>query len=122
MYRKKEKVYCEAGHYLRSASTVGYVLPYSEGILEVKQKFDFKILGPGIRVITWSNGLLALELKTDYNELKKDIISLKYSNDDQIAIMINAEEDPVPYKKMQEWRIFASELAKKILEYIEKQQ
>lgn len=51
-----------------------------------------------------------------YAEIKTFIIKLHYSNDDQIAIMLNKdmnEEAAEKYEKMQEWREFASEVAGK---------
>ena len=45
------------------------------------------------------------------------MIKKRYSNDDQIAIMLNAqlsEEDKIYYDKMQEWREFSGYIAKSI--------
>lgn len=47
------------------------------------------------------------------------MIKKQYSNDDQIAIMLNAqlsEEDKMYYDKMQEWRKFSGYVAKLINE------
>ena len=46
-----------------------------------------------------------------YAAIKTLIIKLHYSNDDQIAIMLNDDEDKM--RDMQEWREFASLTAKK---------
>ena len=46
-----------------------------------------------------------------YSEIKTTIIKLHYSNDDQIAIMLNNDEEKM--REMQEWREFASLTAKK---------
>lgn len=46
-----------------------------------------------------------------YTAIKTFIIKLHYSNDDQIAIMLNNDEAKM--KEMQEWREYASEVAKK---------
>lgn len=53
-----------------------------------------------------------------YATIKTFIIKLHYSNDDQLAIMLNNEIDmsgeaTENYRKMQEWREFASEVARK---------
>ena len=48
----------------------------------------------------------------DYAQLKTFIIKLHYSNDDRIAIILNNDEDKI--REMQEWRDYASEIAKKI--------
>lgn len=46
-----------------------------------------------------------------YAAIKTFIIKLHYSNDDQIAIMLNNDEEKM--REMQEWREFASLTAKK---------
>lgn len=46
-----------------------------------------------------------------YAEIKTFIIKLHYSNDDQIAIILNNDEEKM--RKMQEWREYASLTAKK---------
>ena len=53
-----------------------------------------------------------------YAEWKTKIIKWRYSNDDQIAILINkddSEEDIIKYNRMQEWREYAAKLARKII-------
>lgn len=45
-----------------------------------------------------------------YAAIKTLIIKLHYSNDDQIAIMLNNDEKKM--REMQEWREFASRVAK----------
>lgn len=45
-----------------------------------------------------------------YAAIKTFIIKLHYSNDDQIAIMLNNNEEKM--REMQEWREFASRVAK----------
>ena len=55
--------------------------------------------------------------KSDYATVKTEMIKKRYSNDDQIAIMLNAqlsEEDKIYYDKMQEWREFSGYIAKSI--------
>lgn len=58
-----------------------------------------------------------LILNVSYNELKTQIVKFKYSNDDQIALMLNYQDDPEKYyeayNEMQNWRDKASKLAKK---------
>ena len=55
----------------------------------------------------------------DYKGVKSAIVKVKYSNDDQIAIILNREdsqEDEVRYQEMQRWREFAAEVAKKVVD------
>lgn len=49
-----------------------------------------------------------------YAYIKTFIIKLRYSNDDQIAIILNNDEAKMA--KMQEWREYASYIAKKYTE------
>ena len=46
-----------------------------------------------------------------YAYIKTFIIKLHYSNDDQLAIILN--DDEVAYNKMQSWREYATKIAKK---------
>lgn len=58
-----------------------------------------------------------LMFNASYADIKTAIIKLKYSNDDQIALMLNYQDDSEKYyeayNEMQDWRNKASELAKK---------
>lgn len=118
MYTLKNFTYAEAGKFLQSEKAKGFWAPTSLGPyterdinldnLEVTEQFIsfdiFKWANPGIR---------------SYADAKKYIIQKRYSNDAQIAIMLNkedSEEDALAYVKMQEWREWASTVAHKIIE------
>ena len=45
---------------------------------------------------------------------KKDIIKAIWNPDEQIAIILNREDEPDIFEFMQEWRKKASEIAKKV--------
>lgn len=53
--------------------------------------------------------------RADYAYLKTGIVNLKYTNDDQIALMLNYQQDPDAYHEdyaaMQRWRAKAREVA-----------
>ena len=54
----------------------------------------------------------------DYNSVKTAIIKSRYSYDDQIAIMLNkadSPEDERKFKRMQDWRRYAAEVATVLL-------
>ena len=76
-------------------------------------------------IIFWSEDKLAQRVFKNgtYADYKKAIIQKKYSNDDQIAIMLNKDSgeeiDLLAYQKMQEWRDWASLVARKILEILQ---
>jgi hypothetical protein len=67
-------------------------------------------------IFNWSNPGIR-----SYADAKKFVISKLYSNDDQIAIILNkddSDEDGLVYQKMQEWREWASIVAHKIMNCI----
>ena len=53
-----------------------------------------------------------------YGDLKRDMIHRRYSNDDQLAIVLNKDDDwdgEFKYTKMQEWRNWSGTVAKAIV-------
>ncbi|MBD5339399.1 MAG: hypothetical protein HDR98_09835 [Bacteroides sp.] len=62
------------------------------------------------------NGWFAFRLpkKRDYAEVKMAVIRMRYSNDDQLAIILNKDRtaaDAAMFLEMQKWREFAAEIA-----------
>lgn len=54
----------------------------------------------------------------DYDGVKTKLITSRYSNDDQMALILNhgkSDEDTEFFDKMQAWRDWAGLLAKKII-------
>lgn len=49
----------------------------------------------------------------DYRELKTNLVKKLFSNDDQIAIMLNEDEDMLSF--MNDWRAWFGNCAKKII-------
>ena len=69
--------------------------------------------------IRYSNGRIIERYnpKETYESLKAKIVKTQFSNDDQIAIILNKDSSPENaelYNKMQEWREWAGILANKI--------
>lgn len=119
MYKIRDKVYADAGYILIGKNRRGYVF---QGELEefTEQKItidDMRVEGNFLR---YSNGSI-LEMyspNATYEELKAKIVKRLFTNDDQIAIMLNkgrSEQDDLVFDKMQEWRNWAGTLAKKIV-------
>ena len=104
MYKKRNVVYADAYKYL---------LHKSKGIIAFAQsgnenEFEEKELPMPIKIYF---------SKSDYATVKTEMIKKQYSNDDQMAIMLNAqlsEKDKVYYNKMQRWREFSGYIAKLI--------
>lgn len=123
MYKIGNKTYADAGYYLKRGSSVGYSFEDNDVSIEeiVCNLEDMHFNGS---IILWSNNKLAQRVLKNgvYGDYKKAIIQKKYSNDDQIAIMLNKDSgediDILSYQKMQEWREWASTVARKILEIV----
>lgn len=123
MYIQRDKVYSDAGKYLVKGNRVAYEFP-GDGtdVQEVEDTLDgFTKVGS---MVTWSNGYRAIKLIENgtYDDYKTKMIKVRYSNDDQIAIMLNKdsrdEEDALAYQKMQEWREYAAKIAKNIIKLL----
>lgn len=121
MYIDRDIVYADANKYLVCNNKVGFELPIDENIIEKTLNInDLFIDGKFAR---YNNGEFIQKLNPSwkYGDYKRDIIKKRYSNDDQIAIMLNKDDsskDIIRYKKMMEWRVFASNLANKIIEQL----
>lgn len=123
MYIIGNKTYADAGYYLKRGSSIAYSMTTSNDIHEIPVTLDdMHQIG---EVILWSNDKLAQSVinRGTYADYKKAIIQKKYSNDDQIAIILNKdtenETDIMAYNKMQEWREWATLVAHKIISIIQ---
>lgn len=121
MFQKGNKVYAEVGNYLRhktkriiGLTIVGNIEDYEEyplndplDIVVEKDTFYF------------NNRMFACKpAAMDYAGIKTKIITSRYSNDDQMALILNhgkSEEDTELFNKMQDWRDWAGEIAKMII-------
>ena len=96
----------------------------------IKKHFIFTEEEINTSDMTYENGVIYCHNKklrwyitknSDYATLKKKFVLMRYSNDDQIAIILNKEdsdEDALLYERMQEWRIWSANISKQILELI----
>ena len=119
MYKVRNKVYAEAGSLLIGKNKRGYVCigevsDFSEEAIRID---DMKVEG---NFLTYSNGKIReiYNPNQTYEQLKAKYIKRLFSNDDQIAIMLNKErsaEDAELYDKMQEYRDWCGILAKKVV-------
>lgn len=119
MYSYKEKWYADAGRILVSPSFIGYDTSFKNINLKEEEVNidDLVIEKPFMKY--HSGKIIQRYNRLPYSEWKRYIIGWRYSNDDQMAIILNkddSEEDLLRYNKMQEWRVFAAKLAKKIKE------
>lgn len=122
MFVKKNTVYSEAGHYLKSGSIIGFQLNGDISKFE-ELPIDINDMVRVGNIIYFNQDKIAQYVlpKGSYDDYKSAIIKKRYSNDDQIAIILNkdnSEEDKLIFDKMQEWRDWASTLANKIVEFL----
>ena len=104
MYRVKNKIYADAGCVLKYENKVAFSF---EGVNE-KDVLETKINLENIQKI--GNFVVYDELKdritcSDYGCLKKKFVNKQFTNDDQIAIILNKDysaEDSLLFDKMQE--------------------
>lgn len=120
MYFEKKLVYSQAGKYLKKGKHYAYQFALNEDVIE-EYDLDLSDLTIEGKFAFFNNRLFAQKIGKNwtYGDYKKDIIKKRYSNDDQIAIILNkddSEEDLLRYKRMLEWREFASKFAKLIME------
>lgn len=119
MYKVRNKVYADAGSILIGNKKVGYVFlgelkEFSEKAIQLD---DMRIEGD---FLVYSNGRIR-ELynpNMTYEQLKAKYVKRLFSNDDQIAIMLNKDrsaEDAEIFNKMQEYRDWCGTLAKKVM-------
>lgn len=125
MYKIGKKTYADAGYYLKRGGSVGY--SFEDNGMEIEEVIaNLDDMHTNGSIILWSNNNLAQVVYKNgvYADYKKAVIQKKYSNDDQIAIMLNkdsgTDSDLSAYAKMQEWREWASLVAKKIIETLQK--
>lgn len=126
MYKVKNIVYSDAGKLLTSDKFVGYSHPgLIKDFKETKINLSSAVFENNI--INFNNGLVQIYINNEnknynYGDWKGHLVKTRYSNDDQIAIILNKdtgnEDDLVRYNKMQDWRIWCGELANKILEIL----
>jgi hypothetical protein len=106
MYQVKNKIYADAGYVLRYENKVAFSF---EGV-DINNVLETKINLENIQKS--GNFVIYDDLKdkitsSDFAKLKSKFVNKQFTNDDQIAIMLNkdeSEEDAFLFNKMQEWR------------------
>lgn len=123
MFVKGTKVFADAYKYLKykNSNSIGFVF---EGDLNDFEELDVVLdIEISNNMIFWNNrNFIIIPKHMDYNTIKECIVKLRYNIDDQTAIILNKDikiSGELYYNKMQEYRAFASVLAKKIVNHIE---
>lgn len=130
MFSKDGTMYSDAFKYLYNPrmNAVAFQFAESDGWEEVSLPEDFDIQLQedfqdgkvvGHRAFFHNRLFVAtLPAELSYGAVKTAIIQKRYSNDDQIALMLNrenSEESENLYQKMQMWRDFAATFARKVM-------
>ncbi|WP_305277879.1 hypothetical protein [uncultured Duncaniella sp.] len=117
MYSKGEMTYAEAYCYLRrrDAKVVTMQVRTQEADLyeEVAMKRPLQVRREG-DAVKFGGWFVVRPPSMSYADVKTAVIKLRYSYDDQMAIVLNREnggEDAGLYERMQAWREFAAEVA-----------
>lgn len=121
MYQVKNKVYADAGYLLKYKNKTAYNFKDIDpkDISEIKISLDDMIRSGNF--ILYSGNMKEHISCISYEDWKTKIIKKQFTNDDQIAIILNkddSDEDLILFNKMQEWRAWASIVAKKIVSVI----
>ena len=121
MFKIKNKVYSDAGKYILCNNAIGYEFPAEEEKNCVEFNVDLSDLKKRFSSIySCTDNKISFCLYDDdnYDSIKSRLIKLRYSNDDQIALILNkgkSDEDLEYFNKMQEWRTWAGDVAKKLM-------
>ena len=118
MFIKGNMIYSEAGYILKCDNKKAFQLPYDTSKEYIEIPIDITNTKIESGMINMDGVVFRNNEKYDYGQWKANIIKKRYSNDDQIAIMLNRgdEESNTIYNKMMQWREYASVLAKKFVE------
>lgn len=118
MFIKGNMIYSEAGYILKCDNKRAFQMPYDASKEYIEIPIDITNTKIESGMINMDGVVFRNNEKYDYGQWKANIIKKRYSNDDQIAIMLNHgdEESNMIYNKMMQWREYASMLAKKFVE------
>lgn len=118
MFIKGNMIYSEAGYILKCDNKRAFQMPYDSSKEYIEIPIDITNTRIESGMINMDGVVFRNNEKYDYGQWKANIIKKRYSNDDQIAIMLNRgdEESNMIYNKMMQWREYASMLAKKFVE------
>ena len=118
MFIKGNMIYSEAGYILKCDNKRAFQMPYDSSKEYIEIPIDITNTKIESGLINMDGVIFRNNEKYDYGQWKANIIKKRYSNDDQIAIMLNRgdEESNMIYNKMMQWREYASILAKKFVE------
>ena len=118
MYTIKNKTYADAGYVLKYKNKVAFSFEDVDEKDVLETKLNLENMQKIGKFVAYSDGLKEYISCTEYKEWKKKWVNKQFTNDDQIAIILNkddSEEDSLLFNKMQAWREWSGTIAKKII-------
>lgn len=121
MYTKGNTIYADAFKYLKHkrANIIALSIQGSaDDFEELPMNDPLDVTVEDGRVFFNGRKFLTIPKEITKEGVKTSIIKSRYSNDDQIAIILNKDESDekrMLFDKMQEWREFAAYVAKNII-------
>ena len=118
MFVKGKKIFADRGCYLKHKQLPIIGLTINGNPDEFEEVVMLDGLNAEVedgKVFIYDRKFVVLPDSISYADIKKRVIKSRYTEDDQIAIILNkdeSEEDAMCFQKMQEWREFASEVAR----------
>ena len=118
MFVKGEKIFADRGCYLKHKQLPIMGLTINGNPDEFEEVVMLDGLNAEVedgKVFIYDRKFVVLPDSISYTDIKKRVIKSRYTEDDQIAIILNkdlSEEDAMYFQKMQEWREFAAEVAR----------
>ncbi len=109
MYTKRNIIYAEAGRVLVLGSSVAFQAEADSNVKITERECPVRAVKVRGSTASWGGITVALPQPLSYAALKRKLVQLRYSLDDQMAIMLNA--DPEDLRRMQAWRDWAREAA-----------
>lgn len=109
------KVIADVGKFLQYQSLCGFCLPYIEGADYIEETLSDEV------VVKDGYALIGGRFWWSLEDTKGKVIRTMFSNDEQIAIILNKdndEDDRAMFDLMQGWRQFISDKMKKAKELI----
>jgi hypothetical protein len=108
MYKIRNKVYADAGHILVGNKKQGYVLfGELDDFCEKEISINDMRIENNLLIYGENNIKERYDPALTYEQLKTKYIKKIFSNDDQIALILNKDKSPEDlelFNKMQEWR------------------
>lgn len=120
MYERKGTVYADPYKLLKGQSSVRFqAVGELSDFEEIDAPTDDLTVVGGYASWAGGNCRQAIAPAKGYAHYKERLVKRRYSNDDQLAVILNKEDGEdgrLEYERMQAWREWAADVAKKITE------